>query len=550
MALALFGHEMAAFTVIPLWLAALVVDGRVRTAALHGLLLLAVFAVIYVFFQTVDGAHIDRLMQAIKDTAGYTPRADYYDVFRHRLVGPAPRNYFAATDWYRLATAVALAAVAAAAFAWKGAFTARACWSPAWRRCSWAFSVGTPAASPSCRWRPASSCWSPSATPRRGRSSARRPLLLAFALFGYFIYFDDYQPRPLCLIRSCQPETMRRSSKTPPVKGAGVILRPWTRGTTRREGDADTRVGDASGQSRADPLHRQGRARIPRSSRPIGAAASTSSRACCRPDELSDIERDLHDILERLPVEKGASLDAKGRPALAADCTAPCLHWAQAAQRSVGRHRRRQRPPSGEDVRADSGRRCAQGGRVPDPGLAAVLRGVVARLRPSRPAGRRGGDQRAGLRAVQRGAVDQGAGPRRLGRLAPGRRHALGQPGLGRGQPRLQLHGPALRLHRRQRRVGRAGLAQARQDRHQGAGRQGRHRAAARRRADHLRAGRRRHDQPPGAARLVRQHQQGLARHGELRLPPAEVGAGRHGGWHPQQGRDLRRRPHHASAPG
>jgi len=48
-----------------------------------------------------------------------------------------------------------------------------------------------------------------------------------------------------------------------------------------------------------------------------------------RPEELADIERDLHDIIERLPVEKGATTDAKGRPALALDCAAPCLHWAR-----------------------------------------------------------------------------------------------------------------------------------------------------------------------------------------------------------------------------
>ena len=46
-------------------------------------------------------------------------------------------------------------------------------------------------------------------------------------------------------------------------------------------------------------------------------------------DELADIERDLGDILERLPVERGAALDAKGRPALGADCTAPTLLWSK-----------------------------------------------------------------------------------------------------------------------------------------------------------------------------------------------------------------------------
>ncbi|MDI1285860.1 MAG: phytanoyl-CoA dioxygenase family protein [Reyranella sp.] len=47
------------------------------------------------------------------------------------------------------------------------------------------------------------------------------------------------------------------------------------------------------------------------------------------PDELADIERDLRDILDRLPVEKGAPLDARGRPALASDCTAPALLWSK-----------------------------------------------------------------------------------------------------------------------------------------------------------------------------------------------------------------------------
>ena len=46
-------------------------------------------------------------------------------------------------------------------------------------------------------------------------------------------------------------------------------------------------------------------------------------------DELLDIERDLHEILDRLPAERGAALDAKGRPALAADCRGPNLLWSK-----------------------------------------------------------------------------------------------------------------------------------------------------------------------------------------------------------------------------
>jgi hypothetical protein len=46
-------------------------------------------------------------------------------------------------------------------------------------------------------------------------------------------------------------------------------------------------------------------------------------------DELADIERDLHDILDRLPAERGALVDAKGRPALGAASTAPNLLWSK-----------------------------------------------------------------------------------------------------------------------------------------------------------------------------------------------------------------------------
>lgn len=46
-------------------------------------------------------------------------------------------------------------------------------------------------------------------------------------------------------------------------------------------------------------------------------------------DELADIEADLQNILDRLPAEKGAPIDAKGRPALGADLKAPTLFWSK-----------------------------------------------------------------------------------------------------------------------------------------------------------------------------------------------------------------------------
>ena len=46
--------------------------------------------------------------------------------------------------------------------------------------------------------------------------------------------------------------------------------------------------------------------------------------------ELADIEADIKtNVLARLPVEKGAAVDAQGRPALGADLTAPNLFWSR-----------------------------------------------------------------------------------------------------------------------------------------------------------------------------------------------------------------------------
>lgn len=46
-------------------------------------------------------------------------------------------------------------------------------------------------------------------------------------------------------------------------------------------------------------------------------------------EELADIETDIANMLDRLPVEKGAATDAKGRPALGANLKAPSLFWAR-----------------------------------------------------------------------------------------------------------------------------------------------------------------------------------------------------------------------------
>ena len=46
-------------------------------------------------------------------------------------------------------------------------------------------------------------------------------------------------------------------------------------------------------------------------------------------EELEEVERDLIDIMDRLPSEQGSPVDKHGRPALTKDCTAPTLFWSK-----------------------------------------------------------------------------------------------------------------------------------------------------------------------------------------------------------------------------
>ena len=46
-------------------------------------------------------------------------------------------------------------------------------------------------------------------------------------------------------------------------------------------------------------------------------------------EELAEIDADIRDLLDRLPVRSDATLDARGRRAITADCKAPTLFWSK-----------------------------------------------------------------------------------------------------------------------------------------------------------------------------------------------------------------------------
>lgn len=117
-------HEMAAFTIVPIYLTSLILVKRDhRTAIRHGIVALLVFAIIYLFFQKVGSADILKLMGEIKDKAAYPLRDDYFDVFRVEFTGERMAWYYRGYV-FDLAAALLISTATAAVWLEKGASAA------------------------------------------------------------------------------------------------------------------------------------------------------------------------------------------------------------------------------------------------------------------------------------------------------------------------------------------------------------------------------------------------------------------------------------------
>ncbi len=54
------------------------------------------------------------------------------------------------------------------------------------------------------------------------------------------------------------------------------------------------------------------------------------------PEEVSDLEHDLNEMRDNFPTEMGATVDAKGRPALGVGCKGMVLQWAKPLSDPLG----------------------------------------------------------------------------------------------------------------------------------------------------------------------------------------------------------------------
>lgn len=93
-------HEMAVFTVIPLFLAFGLLNGKaIARLCAETAVFFAVFLVVYLFFQSADeadlSAFVGKVNQAIQCNMG-----GYYDIYRHSFTGDRMKNYYADYEQY------------------------------------------------------------------------------------------------------------------------------------------------------------------------------------------------------------------------------------------------------------------------------------------------------------------------------------------------------------------------------------------------------------------------------------------------------------------
>lgn len=88
MVLSLFIHEMALFTIFPVYLAWCFYQGKpLQFIAKTTALALFVFGLIYLFLQTSSNEAISQFLEQADRLSNYAVRTDYYDVFRLTFVG-------------------------------------------------------------------------------------------------------------------------------------------------------------------------------------------------------------------------------------------------------------------------------------------------------------------------------------------------------------------------------------------------------------------------------------------------------------------------------
>ena len=144
------------------------------------------------------------------------------------------------------------------------------------------------------------------------------------------------------------------------------------------------------------------------------------------PEELAELRADIDAVLSRAPVgaRRRRSIASAGRRSTTGSSSRP-ISWARPLSDPVGGTDKNNGRHPGRHAAARARAECAGVDRRAARRQPAPERRLPAALRPSRPARRGGLDPGRRFRALQRSDLREGAGPRPVGRLAPGRHDAL-----------------------------------------------------------------------------------------------------------------------------
>ena len=96
-------HEMAVFTIVPIYISFLIIRGNswkeIASVAVGSI---GSFVFIYIYFQTVEPNVVQLFLAHAQEFVDYPIRRDYYDIFFNEFAGNRQQLYYSKTDLFRI----------------------------------------------------------------------------------------------------------------------------------------------------------------------------------------------------------------------------------------------------------------------------------------------------------------------------------------------------------------------------------------------------------------------------------------------------------------
>lgn len=117
MLISLFVHEMALFTIIPIYLSILISRNFSYQFVIINITLMVLFFSIIMRFQVVPHEIISEFVELLKLKANYNVRADFYEIYDNSFVGLRQKNYYSLSIYFEIFISCILAYLVAKSYA-------------------------------------------------------------------------------------------------------------------------------------------------------------------------------------------------------------------------------------------------------------------------------------------------------------------------------------------------------------------------------------------------------------------------------------------------